>query len=35
MYIVIDIENILLSKYTYFYANMCKNTVPKSAKRNR
>ena len=35
MHIVIDIVNIILYKYTYFYANMCENTVPRSVKRNR
>ena len=35
MHIVVDIINILLSKYIYFYAKICKNVVSRSVKRNR
>ena len=35
MHIVIDIVNVLLYKYIYFYANMCKNTVPRSREVGR
>ena len=34
MHIVINIVNILLYIYNYFYANMCNNTVARSVKRN-
>ena len=35
MHIVVDIINILLSKYIYFYAKICKNVASRSVKRNR